>query len=270
MKKIAWVALLALVGCGPTVKTVTVEPGQAMMSTKGASLVLHAVAKDEKGQPVPDVQYAWSSASPGVATVDGTGKVTAVKSGNTEVSAAAGDVKGVAHIRVEIPAQLSINPPQLTLSGAGQTGQLHGIVKDDAGNVVPSMPLLWTSSNPNVASVDMRGIVHAMGGGTAMVSARTGALSSTAQVTVSVPKFDKLTIAQKGPLKLKAGQTHQLSAEALDAGKPVSGIVPTWTSDDAKVATVSPAGMVTAVKKGKTTVVAKAGDKKAEVKVMVK
>ncbi len=270
MKKIAWVPVLLAVGCGPTVKTVSVEPGQAMMSTKGASLVLHAVAKDEKGQPVPDVQFTWSSQNPSVASVDASGKVIAVKSGASDVTAAAGDVNGVAHIKVEIPAQLQILPPQASLTGAGQTAQLRAVVKDDAGNVIQSMPVIWISSNPNVASVDTRGMVHSMGGGTATVSARTGALSSTALVTVAEPKFDKPVVDQKGPLKMKAGQTQQLGVKALEAGKPVAGVLPTWKSDDEKVATVNAAGMVTAVKKGKATITASAGDKKADVKLLVK
>ncbi|HUB10052.1 MAG TPA: Ig-like domain-containing protein [Myxococcales bacterium] len=269
MKRFTWMLLLAS-ACGPTVKTVSVEPGQAMMSTKGASLVLHAVAKDDKGQPVADTQFTWSSANSAAASVDANGKVTALKSGAADITATAGDVKGISHIRVEIPAQLSILPAQASLTGMGQSAQLHAVVKDDAGNVVQSMPVIWTSSNANVASVDTRGMVHAMGGGTAVISARTGALSSTASVTVAEPKFDKLAVSPKGPVKLKMGKTEDLKAEAMEGSKKVEGVTVTWSSDDMKVATVTPTGMVTAMKKGKATIWAKAGDKKAEVKVMVK
>jgi uncharacterized protein YjdB len=270
MKKIALFGALAIAACGPSVKQVSVEPGQAMMSTKGASLVLHAVAKDEKGQPVPDVQIAWSSSNATSASVDAAGKVSALKSGATDITAAAGEIKGVAHIKVQIPGSLSILPAQAMLTGAGQTAQLHLVVKDDAGNVVQGMPAIWTSSNPNVAAVDNSGNVHSMGGGTATISARTGALMGMARVTVALPQFDKLAIDPKGPLKLKAGETKQLAAHATQGGKPVTGVTASWTVDDAKVAVVSPSGVLQAVKKGKATVTAAAGDKKAELKLQVK
>lgn len=270
MKKIALLGLLAVTACGPTVKTVAVEPGSAMMSTKGASLVLHAMAKDEKGQPVPDVQIAWSSSNAAVASVDGAGKVAALKSGAADITASAGDIKGIAKIKVQIPGNLSILPAQAMLTGAGQTSQLHLVVKDDAGNVVPGMPAIWTSSNPNVAAVDNTGKLTSMGGGTATISARTGALIGMAHVTVALPQFDKLAIDAKGPLKLKAGETKQLMVQATAAGKPVAGVTATWTVDDAKTASVSPSGMVQAIKKGKATVTATAGDKKAEVKLQIK
>ncbi len=270
MKKIALLGVLAVAACGPTVKTVSVEPGQAMMSTKGASLVLHGVAKDDKGAPVPDVQLAWSSSNAAAASVDATGKVSALKSGAADITASAGDIKGVSHIKVQIPGSLSILPAQATLTGAGQTSQLHLVVKDDAGNVVAGMPAIWTSSNPNVAAVDNTGMVHSMGGGTATISARTGALAGMAHITVALPQFDKLAIDPKGPLKLKAGETKQLMVQATAGGKPVAGVTATWSVDDAKTAAVSPSGMLQAVKKGKATVTATAGDKKAEIKLQIK
>ncbi len=269
MKKLAGLAALWFTACGLSVKTVTVEPGQAMMSTKGASLVLHAVAKDEKGQPVQDVQFAWSSSNAGVAAVDATGKVTAMKSGTADIAAAAGDVKGEAHVKVQIPAQLAVMRHSATLACTGQTLQLHATGKDDTGNAI-NMPVAWVSSNPNVAAVDQHGMVRSMGAGTANVSARTGALASQAAITVAMPKFDKLEAKPRGPVKLKAGATAQLTAEALMGGKPVPGVLPVWTSSDAKVATVTPAGMVSAVKKGKAKITATAGEKKADVMVMVK
>jgi hypothetical protein len=46
MKKIALLTLLSTAACGPTVKRIAMEPAQAQMSTRGASLVFHADPKD--------------------------------------------------------------------------------------------------------------------------------------------------------------------------------------------------------------------------------
>lgn len=56
------------------------------------------------------------------------------------------------------------------------------------------------------------------------------------------------------------GQTVQLIARVLDQDEtPMLGAAVTWSSADAAVATVDPAGLVTAVGEGKTTVTATAG-----------
>ncbi len=56
------------------------------------------------------------------------------------------------------------------------------------------------------------------------------------------------------------GQTVQLVAQVLDQDEaPILGAAVTWSSADANVATVDPAGLVTAVGEGETTVTATAG-----------
>lgn len=66
------------------------------------------------------------------------------------------------------------------------------------------------------------------------------------------------------------GATAQLTATVKDQnGNPISGAVPTWTSDNASVATVSMSGLVTAVAAGSTTVHAAAGSAKADASVSV-
>ncbi len=271
MKKILLLgSFAAVVACGPSVKRVDVEPGQALMGTKGSAVTLHAIPRDEKAQPVPDVQVDWNSSNPAVATVDPTGKVTAVRSGTATITAAAGDVKGTSQIKVAIPASATVEPSQLSLQGVGQAAKLRVVVKDDAGNVVPGMPAAWQSSDPNVAAVDNTGTVRSMGGGAATITAHTGPLTALAHVSVAEPRFDQLTVSPKGPLKLKPGKTEQLTATATQGRQPVAGVSVKWSSDDAGVAQVSPSGVVTAQKKGKATISATAGDKSASVKLLVK
>jgi uncharacterized protein YjdB len=269
MKKIALLTLLSAAACGPTVKRIAMEPAQAQMSTRGASLVIHADPKDEKNQTVPDVQLTWASSSGAVATVDTGGRVTAVKSGSTVITATAGEIKGTAQIRVSIPASLAINPPQITISGVGQAMPLKVVVKDDTGAAMPAMPVAWTSTDPNVAAVDNGGVVHSMGAGTAVVGARTGPLTASANVTVTLPTFDKLVIEPKGGLKIKVSETGRVTVQAMAGGQEVHGVAAKWTSDNDQVATVSPAGEVHALKKGHATLTATAGEKSEKVKVTV-
>jgi uncharacterized protein YjdB len=269
MKKIALLSLLSVVACGPTVKRIAMEPAQAQMSTRGSSLVIHADPKDEKNVTVPDVQLTWASSAPAVATVDTGGRVTAVKSGATVITATAGEIKGTANIRVSIPATLTINPPQIAITGVGQAMPLKAVVKDDTGAAMPPMPIAWTSNDPNVAAVDNGGVVHSMGAGTAAIGARTGPLNASANVTVTLPAFDKLTAQPKAGLKLKVGEVGHATVQATAAGQDVHGVAAKWTSDNEQVATVSAAGEVHGVKKGHANLTATAGAKSDKVKVTV-
>jgi uncharacterized protein YjdB len=249
MKWLAILAALASAACGPTVKRISMEPAQVQISTKGASVQVHATARDEKDQPIPDVQITWASSDPAVAAVDATGKVTAGKSGAATVTATAGEVKGTAAVKVSIPSSLAVMPPEVALTGIGQASRLQTAVKDDVGNAVVGQPVLFTSSDPNVAAVDNGGNVRSIGPGTATITARTGALTATVKVTV--------------------GKSEHLTAAVTNKGQPVQGVTAKWSSDNAQVASVSPTGDVQGVKKGKAKVTATAGAKTESVVIMV-
>lgn len=269
MKKLALFGLLATTACGPSVKRIAMEPPQAQLTSKGATLTVRATPKDDKEQNVPDVQLTWTSADPLVATVDGAGKVSAQKSGKVVITAKAGEIAGTTQLNVSIPTTLTLVPSDVTLPGIGQLSQLQRNIKDDNGNAVVGQMVMFSSSDPNVAAVDNNGTVRAIGAGSAVITARTQALTATAKVTVQLPVFDKLEVKPKAPLKLKVGKTEHLTAIPTAAGKDVTGVPVKWMSDHPEVATVTAAGDVQAVKKGKATLTASAGDKSEKVMVTV-
>ena len=120
MKRSAVLVALAVAACGPSVKTVTVEPAKATLDAKGATVRLAAVARDDKGQPIDPakLKVVWSSSAPQVAAVDETGGVTAQRSGEAAVTAAIGEVKGSAPVVVSIPVAALISPPADSISSA--------------------------------------------------------------------------------------------------------------------------------------------------------
>jgi hypothetical protein len=68
-------------------------------------------------------------------------------------------------------------------------------------------------------------------------------------------------ILSPSPVTLSSvGQTQALSVQVLDQdGAPISGVTPTWSSQNTLVVTVSAGGVVTAVANGTTTVTASVG-----------
>jgi uncharacterized protein YjdB len=73
-----------------------------------------------------------------------------------------------------------------------------------------------------------------------------------------------------GAARLEPGQTLQLSVEAYNLeGEVLTGETPTWRSSDGDVATVSPAGLVTAVDVGTAGITAAIGDRSVTARITV-
>jgi uncharacterized protein YjdB len=271
MKRSALLIALAVAACGPSVKTVSVEPAKATLDAKGAAVPLRAVARDDKGQAIDlaKLKVAWSSSAPQVATVDEAGTVTAQRSGEAAVTAAVGEVKGVAQVVVSIPASISVSIPSRDMRPA-ETLVLSVVVVDDAGKpVTVPRTITWASSDPGVARVT-DGKVEAVGPGSATITASTGTLKATSQITVRIPEFAKLALTPSKTQTLKKGDKLTLKVAALDKkGQRVAGVPVTWKSSDGRIATVSPEGVVSAVKKGSAKITASAAGKSATVGITV-
>ena len=69
-----------------------VTPPATVLPALGHSVRLSAQVRDQNGQVMPGVGVAWTSSSPGVATVDATGLVTAVANGATTITATVASV----------------------------------------------------------------------------------------------------------------------------------------------------------------------------------
>jgi uncharacterized protein YjdB len=271
MKRSAIFVVLALAACGPSVKTVTVEPGKATLDAKGGTVRLSAVAKDDKGQPIDTakLKVAWTSSTPQVAAVDEGGTVTAQRSGEAAVTAAIGEVKGSAAVVVSIPVSISVSAASRDLR-PGETVVLSVVVVDDTGKpVTVPRTISWTTSDPAIATV-VDGKVVAVGPGTATVTAAAGALKGTSSVAVKIPDFAKLALTPAKTQTLKRGDNLGLKVSALDKkGQKVGGVPVAWKSSDPRIATVSADGVVHAVKKGSAKITASASGKTATVQVTV-
>jgi uncharacterized protein YjdB len=271
MKRSAIFVVLALAACGPSVKTVTVEPGKATLDAKGGTVRLSAVAKDDKGQPIDTakLKVAWTSSTPQVAAVDEGGTVTAQRSGEAAVTAAIGEVKGSAVVVVSIPVSISVSAASRDLR-PGETVVLSVVVVDDTGKpVTVPRTINWTTSDPAIATV-VDGKVVAVGPGTATVTAAAGSLKGTSSVAVKIPDFAKLALTPAKTQTLKRGDNLGLKVSALDKkGQKVGGVPVAWKSSDPRIATVSADGVVHAVKKGSAKITASASGKTATVQVTV-
>ena len=254
----------------PIPSSVLVSPATVALVAVGDTVRLEAQVRDQNGNPMPAVAVTWSSGAPAVATVDPTGLVTAVANGSATITAGAGSVAGSASVTVQqAPATLTLVPDSLTFEALGETATLAATVADANGHAIEGAPVVWTSGDTAVATVDSTGLVTAVATGRTAVTSTVGELEASAAVIV---EFQAVSILlEPSELSFTAlGDTARLTAVPLDgSGKAGHNAPVEWASSDTTVATVGPSGLVTSVGNGATSVSATSGSASARVTVTV-
>ncbi|WP_081277556.1 Ig-like domain-containing protein [Bifidobacterium pseudolongum] len=218
-----------------------------------------------------DRAVSWKSLDTSVATVDASGKVTAVKAGTATVTATAGGKSASVTVTVSKDEPVVVPVSSVSVSGTGVSGGRASIAVGAGLNltavVSPSNAtdrvVSWGTSDASVASVSSAGVVRGLKAGTATVTATAGGKSASVVVTVTggdAPALESIAISGSGvpagELSLKAGAVAQLSVVASPAGADL-GVV-AWSSLDDAVATVDGTGRVTAKAEGVTLIEASA------------
>ncbi|MFN8650336.1 MAG: Ig-like domain-containing protein [Gemmatimonadales bacterium] len=248
----------------------------------GRTRQLAARLKDAAGAELTDRAVTWTSSDPAIAEVSAIGAVTAKKAGSVTITAASEGKNDDFGVVVEEPAP-SIEQPAavatLALAGGsskpleiGQTAALSATAKDDKGATLADRTVVWSSSDPRVATVTSAGLVTATGAGKATITASSEGKSAEVKLSVNAPKpapVARIDLTPDNP-SVTAGQTVRLSAAAQDGqGKPLADRTIAWSSSNEQVARVGPDGTVTGVGKGNATISAASEGKSASTRVTV-
>jgi Bacterial Ig-like domain (group 2) len=147
--------------------------------------------------------------------------------------------------------------PGFTDVMAGQTVQM-GAVTRAADGAELARPVVWTSVNPGVASVDAQGKVTAHEAGWTHVTATSEGRSATALITVLAPPAPVAYVqVQPHNVTLEVGSGRELAARPFAAnGSQLMNRVITWASSDSTVVSVDAQGRVFALKGGTATITA--------------
>ena len=212
----------------------------------------------------------WTSSDAKIATVDGSGKVTAVSVGNATITATTKDGGKTASCSVTVnPVAVegvSVEPAQVEVK-EGKTVQLKATVSPAEAD----QEVEWTTSDSQIATVDANGLVTAIKPGTAYIVVRSKTYTDkfvSCEVTVTPDDGLKGIAFDASEIQLETGQSRDLTVvftPEYAANKNVS-----WASSDASVASVSD-GKVVALKEGTATITATSedGGHKAECVVTV-
>ena len=205
----------------------------------------------------------WASDNHAVATVGAGGTATAIGPGTANISATFNGVSGMAPLNVSSAtlSSISVTPASAVLAPTTSANCVATGTFSDGSTQVITTIVTWTSSAPNVASVNSGGKVTAQSHGNATITAQLGSLSANCAIVVdgspltsikvspriaSIPQQTELAFVATGTFA--DGNTQTLTTSVL------------WTSSPASVATISnlPAtiGVATGLEPGTATITA--------------
>ena len=114
----------------------------------------------------------------------------------------------------------------------------------------------WKSSNTDIVTVSQNGLIEGRSIGTATIKVTVGDQSASCKVTVVQP-VTSISL-NKTSLSLDALETYQLTATAKPSDAYNTKVI--WSSSAPEIASVDENGLVTAHKKGTSTITATADD----------
>lgn len=162
-----------------------------------------------------------------------------------------GDDNSVADVAVR---GVSLSSTSLTMP-KGTISELQAFVTPSNAT---NKDVVWVSSDTSVAAISKNGVIMAISPGTAVISVVTmdGQYKAECNVTV-VSKVESITL-NKTVLTIVEGGEEMLIATILPEEADNKNVI--WKSADESVAKVSSAGLITAMKMGKTIITATTED----------
>ena len=200
-----------------------------------------------------DRTIIWHSSNKTVATVNEVGQVTAKAKGTAIIYATSNDGGYIAQCIVQV-VQLATS---VTLNYASVTLDVGG-TKQFTATLTPATvsdtTVKWSSSNKNVVTVSSKGLIKAVGPGTATITCKSGdgAVSTTCKITVTQP-VTGITL-DPASVNVKEGGLKAITATVLPANATDSKVH--WLSSNPAIASVDADGIVYGHKPGTVTITA--------------
>lgn len=180
-------------------------------------------------------EVSWTSSNSKVVSVTASGNLTAISSGTADIVVKAKDgsnVTAVCKVTVTEPenpdSRIELNETEASVY-AFQTLQLNALVYKADGSI-SSTPVVWSSANNKIASVDTNGLITGLAEGSTTIKAESsdGSISARCKITVLFVHVQKVTIKDTDPeasstgMVKMAGDTWQFTAtvEPENASNP--------------------------------------------------
>jgi uncharacterized protein YjdB len=256
------------VGLAP-VETITItipQPTRFVTQTTQATVE----TKDRQGNVLTGRPVQWSSSEPSIATVSSTGLITARAPGTTRITVTAEGKSASANVTVSlvpvVTVSVLLNNPDRHVE---ETTQATATPRDSAGGALAGRTVVWSSSNPGIATVSQAGLVTAVFPGTADIIATVDGRTGRAPVNVTPIPVANVAVSLADPKPYVLEKT-QATATLTDAsGRTLTGRTIAWSSSNPSVATVSTTGLVSAIAPGTAVITAMSEQKSGSATVEI-
>ncbi|WP_196584118.1 Ig-like domain-containing protein [Aliivibrio fischeri] len=257
------------------ISTITITPkevptrgvsGYVLRPAQQLELIAIAENRDNTTQDITK-HVTWHSTVPEVAKINGS-SVVGVNIGETDISARYNGIESSDSIHIKVAYGKIKNlriTPAITSTSKTLPVQLNltGVFRDRTTANISTRR--WSSSNEDVASVSMTGLVTPKKVGEATITARKGGKKATAKIIVTDAKLEKITVVplnaskvtKDGVIIAPIGIKTRLTAIGMFSDHTTINFDPskvTWKSEDEQIATVSNQGEITPKKRGKVNI----------------
>ncbi|MCT8337482.1 PGF-pre-PGF domain-containing protein [Methanoculleus sp. Afa-1] len=142
----------------------------------------------------------WSCDDEAVGTIDTNGLFNAVADGIATITATAENETGTATVTVAsspVATRIEIEPATATIQ-PGETRAFTATVFDQRDSEMDWIRVTWSSSNPDVGTIDRAGLFGAFAEGSTEITASAGEAAGTAAITVSTTVVPEPTPVNPG------------------------------------------------------------------------
>jgi len=232
----------------------------------GQKVKFTAVVKDASGNKTNAPASAWFAAPFDLAGVDESGTVSFFSPGEVLVGAIVGGKTVLTRVMVKPGpvTRIDIEPVKTPLV-VGATTKLSAIARSSEGNPRSDVSINWTSSKPDVATVDAAGVVTAISPGQTTISASSGSGSGSVNVTVVKSSLAGLSIDPKSTTA-RTGDVVRFNVHAKKGHADNSAV--RWTVSG-PAATIDSDGGFVAELPGSYVITAASGPQQAVASVVV-
>jgi trimeric autotransporter adhesin len=206
-------------------------------------------------------QVAWASSDTTWATINSAGLATAVSPGPVTISATLNGITGSTGLTIEsaVLQSIAVTPASPSIA-AGLTEQFiaMGTYSDKSTQNLTSQ-VTWASATTSVATISnasgSQGLATGVSAGTSTISATLGGITDSTVLTVTAAVLQSIAVTPANT-SLPAGETEQFTATGTFSDNSTENLTTqvTWASSDTTWATISSAGLATAVSPGPVTI----------------
>ena len=228
--------------------SIKLDKNEHHLDNIGDSFKLNATLKGDNSTSRGNRNIVWSSNNKEVATVDENGVVTSTGYGVCTIYANYSSLSDLCSVRSGVIVnKIETEKDKIELSAIGQEEQIIAYAMPENAS---DRRLTYQTSNQKIATVNADGVVKAVGLGTCSIfisSTSNTYISRRVNVEVAIKPLS-ISITDKTEIKLKSvGDTKKLQAVVTpqEASQAVS-----WSTTNARVASVDSNGLVTAIGNG--------------------